>query len=161
MIEIFEIRIVRQETVWRCAFVVSLNTMPRKAFWEKGIRFECQGSGKCCTSRGSHGYVYVTLKDRQRFAAYFGISTVDFTRKYCQKTNGFFHLRDSVDDCVYLKGTQCSVYEARPTQCRTWPFWPENMSSRAWKKEVVDFCPGVGKGRVYDGDEIRQLLKDS
>eukprot|EP00961_Rhodomonas_salina_P046921 629705-Rhodomonas_salina.2 len=23
----------------------------------------------------------------------------------------------------------CSLYEARPKQCRTWPFWPENLAS--------------------------------
>jgi len=42
---------------------------------------------------------------------------------------------------------RCLVYEARPAQCRTWPFWPENMNARAWDREVVAFCPGVGKGR--------------
>ena len=28
-------------------------------------------------------------------------------------------------------------------QCRTWPFWPENMSSKAWTS-IAAFCPGVG-----------------
>ena len=27
----------------------------------------------------------------------------------------------------------CSIYRARPAQCRTWPFWPENLlSKRDW-----------------------------
>ena len=41
-------------------------------WWKDGIRFECQGSGKCCLSRGTHGYVYLTLEDRRRFARHFG-----------------------------------------------------------------------------------------
>jgi uncharacterized protein len=128
-------------------------------FLREGIRFECQGSGRCCTSRGAHGYVYLTLSDRKRFAKYFGISTAKFTRKYCRKTDGWFHLRHPENDCEFLKDKRCAVYEARPSQCRTWPFWPENMNAKAWRSDVASFCPGVGKGKVYSAEEIREILK--
>jgi hypothetical protein len=131
--------------------------MPEK-FWKKGIRFECQGTGRCCTSRGSYGYVYLTLKDRRRLAEHLKISTLSFTRRYCSKTSGHFHLKDFRKDCQFLKGKGCSVYEARPTQCRTWPFWPENMNARSWARDVVEFCPGIGKGRLYSEEEIQALL---
>lgn len=130
-----------------------------KKFIAEGIRFECQGTGQCCTSRGSHGFVYLSLKDRQRFAKFFKIPTAEFTRKYCEKSDGWFHLRESKDDCRFLDGKRCSVYEARPTQCRTWPFWPEHMSPRAWKREVVSLCPGVGKGRLYSKEEITEIVR--
>jgi len=131
----------------------------KKSFWAEGIRFECQGSGQCCTSRGSYGYVYLTLDDRRRFARHFKITTRAFTLKYCAKEDGFFFLRNLKDDCEFLKENRCGVYEARPSQCRTWPFWPENMGAKAWKKDVVDFCPGVGKGRLHSAEEISTLLK--
>ncbi len=127
-------------------------------FWKNGVRFECQGTGRCCTSRGSYGYVYLTLEDRRRLAGHLNISTYAFTRKYCLKTDGHFHLKDFKESCQFLEGKGCSVYEARPAQCRTWPFWPENMNAKSWAKEVVSFCPGVGKGRLYSPEEIQALL---
>lgn len=128
-------------------------------WWSKGIKFECQGSGKCCVSRGDYGYVYVTPKDRAALAKLFKISTRQFTLKYCGKDSDIWKLRDFTKSCVFLKGKMCGVYEARPTQCRTWPFWPENMSAKAWDKEVVSFCPGVNKGKVWAEKEIKQQLR--
>lgn len=124
------------------------------------MRWECQGSGKCCVSRGQYGYVYVTKADRRRFAKHFGISTTEFTKKYCEKDEGLFHLKEdpSKGECQFLVDNQCSVYEARPTQCRTWPFWPELMNAKSWNSEVKNFCPGVGKGRVWSASEIQNQL---
>lgn len=133
--------------------------MAKKKFWEDGIRFECQGTGRCCLSRGTYGYVYLHLKDRQRLAKHLKLSTSEFTRKYCKNTDGHFHLRDFKGPCQFLQGKACSIYEARPDQCRTWPFWPENMNARTWNTEVKTFCPGVGKGRLYSAEEIQELLK--
>lgn len=134
--------------------------MKTKEWWSDGVRFECQGSGKCCVSRGEYGYVYLTLPDRRRLAKFFGISTRGFTAKYCEKDRGvFWMLKGFGDACVFLKDKQCGVYEGRPTQCRTWPFWPENMSAKNWKSNVADFCPGVGKGRVWEESEIREHLE--
>lgn len=130
-----------------------------KSWWAEGIRFECQGSGKCCVSRGDYGYVYLTPKDRRNLAKHFGLSTREFTRQYCLKQDGYWTLRDFTKSCVFLKGKQCAVYEARPTQCRTWPFWPENMSAKAWDEAVTKFCPGMGKGKIWSAAEIRKQLK--
>jgi Fe-S-cluster containining protein len=38
------------------------------------------------------------------------------------------------DACAFLDGARCTVYEARPTQCRTFPFWKENLRRRgSWE----------------------------
>jgi Fe-S-cluster containining protein len=129
-------------------------------FWKEGIRFECQGTGRCCVSRGAFGFVYLTLADRQRLARHFKLKTLAFTRRHCDKTDGHFHLKKFKGPCPYLEGKACSVYEARPAQCRTWPFWPENMSARAWSAEVKRFCPGIGKGRLYTEAEILAILAE-
>lgn len=131
----------------------------KKPFWSDGIRFECQGTGRCCLSRGQYGYVYLTLADRQRLARGLGLTTSAFTRRYCAKTDGHVHLKHPDRDCPFVDGKRCGVYESRPAQCRTWPFWPENLNARTWTKEVAAFCPGVGKGRLYSADEIRELLR--
>jgi Fe-S-cluster containining protein len=65
-------------------------------------------------------------------------------------------------DCVFLRRDEkgrglCSIYPVRPTQCRTWPFWPENLSSkRAWitaKKRTP--CPGMDNGKLVPIHQIR------
>lgn len=132
----------------------------KREWWEDGVRFQCQGSGRCCVSRGEYGYVYLTLEERRKMAKFLKLSTSAFTRKYCQKTDGIYHLKDGDGpECIFLTGKRCSVYEVRPMQCRTWPFWPEVMNAKAWAKEVQAFCPGVGKGRLISGEEIRFILE--
>ncbi len=133
---------------------------PEIKFYENGLKFECQGSGKCCTSRGSYGYVYLTLADRKRFAAHFKLTTAAFTRKYCDKHDGHIHLKAPGADCAFLEGKRCGVYAARPSQCRTWPFWPENLTAKAWTKEVATFCPGVGKGKLHTKAEIEKIMAE-
>ncbi|MFZ3231279.1 MAG: YkgJ family cysteine cluster protein [Pseudobdellovibrio sp.] len=129
-------------------------------FYKDGLRFECQGSGQCCTSHGEYGFVYLTPEDRKRFAKFMKIRTAEFTKKYCDRTNGVWHLKEDPKrpDCMFLNGKRCSVYEGRPTQCRTWPFWNEVMNAKTWAKEVAAFCPGVGKGKLWSVKEIDAIL---
>lgn len=129
-------------------------------WWQKGVQFQCQGSGLCCTSRGEYGFVYLTRKDQKNIAKYLEMSLTDFRAKYCDQTQGIWHLREEPKrpDCIFLKGKSCGIYKARPTQCRTWPFWPEVMSAKAWAKEVKAYCPGVGKGPVISAQEISKNL---
>lgn len=137
-------------------------SLSKDEWWQKGIRFECQGSGKCCTSHGEYGFVFLTLEDRKRFAKFFKISSSAFTKKYCEKTDDTWHLKEDPKnpDCMFLKNKRCSTYEARPDQCRTWPFWPEVMKAKSWSKDVASFCPGVGKGRLVSGKEIEDSLRE-
>jgi len=130
-----------------------------KPWWADGVRFACQGSGRCCVSRGAYGYVYLTLEDRRRLAAALGLPTRRFTQLHCAKTDGYFHLKDDGPDCRFLVDRRCSVYEARPTQCRTWPFWPENMPARAWTA-IAAFCPGVGQGAKVPAARIEAVLQE-
>lgn len=131
-------------------------------FYKKGLRFQCQGSGNCCTSHGEFGFVFLTIDDRRRFAKHLKLSTAAFTRKYCDLKDGVWHLKEDKKnpDCMFLANKRCSVYEARPTQCRTWPFWPEVMNAKSWGKEVASFCPGVGKGQLWSKTEIEKIMAE-
>ncbi len=129
-----------------------------RRFYKDGIRFECQGDGKCCVTRGKYGYVYLSFGDRKRLAVHFNISTTEFTERYTRKTDGMYELKYTGKDCPFFESNRCSVYEARPWQCRTWPFWNENMNTTTWEKEVSPYCPGVGKGRLYTEQEISDIL---
>jgi len=38
--------------------------------------------------------------------------------------------------CVFLENNQCSIYNARPVQCRTYPFWPSILvDEESWNDE--------------------------
>lgn len=129
-------------------------------WWATGVRFACQGSGRCCTARDGYGYVYVDLEDRRRLAEALSMSTSAFTRAHCEQNDyGDWYLSGPESDCRFLEGRQCRVYAGRPTQCRTWPFWPENMDPEVWDTEVAPFCAGVGKGERVPGEEIQRTLR--
>ena len=132
-----------------------------KKIYEKGIKFQCQGSANCCVSRGSYGFVFLSIKDLLKLAKFFKISLIDFKRKYCHTTNDFVHLKEirTNGECIFLKNNKCSVYKFRPTQCKTWPFWPENMNVKMWNNEIVNFCLGIGKGKLINKEKIDKLLK--
>jgi len=120
----------------------------RKSFYKDGIRFECQGSGKCCITRGKYGDVYISFKDRKRLAAHLGISANAFTAKYAKKTDGRYHIKKIDKNCLFYRERRCSVYDARPWQCRT----------DLWEVEVASYCPGVGTGMLYSAEEIEEIL---
>jgi Fe-S-cluster containining protein len=105
------------------------------------------------------GNVWLTLADRQRLAGTLGLPTATFTRRYCERVDDQWRIRDTGPDCTFLKDSSCSVYEGRPTQCRTWPFWPENMTAKKWTA-VATFCPGVGKGPVIPRARIEAILQE-
>ena len=79
---------------------------------EKGIRFECQGSGNCCVSRGTYGFVYLSKKDIKKLSDGFKITEQNFVKNYCQKTDGFIHLKELKKNnvnCIFLKDNKSSL----------------------------------------------------
>lgn len=130
----------------------------KSEWWRTGVRFECQECGKCCGFKGEAGYVYLSIVDRRRLAACLGLPTARFTKIHCARTDGFIHLRQEGSECHFLRDGACSVYEARPSQCRTWPFRPDVIRAKTWKREVAGFCPGVGRGRIWTEQEIQDRL---
>ena len=133
--------------------------MTRNIF-STGIRFQCQGSSNCCVSRGSYGFVYLSKKDILRLAKYTDLPIKDFINLYCDKTDGFVHFKErrKNGECQFLEKKRCSIYAARPTQCRTWPFWDENMKTKIWNKEMQSFCPGIGKGEIIQPSQIEKYI---
>ena len=131
-----------------------------KEIFKKGINFKCQGSSNCCVSRGSYGYVYLSKKDLTNIAKYLNISINLFEKNYCEYSNGYLHLKEINTNgyCQFLENKKCTIYTARPIQCRTWPFWNENMNAKKWNKEIVKFCPGIGKGKLISISKIKKII---
>ncbi len=117
--------------------------MSDNPWYREGLSFKCTGCGDCCT--GAPGYVWLTDADITRFATHFKMDEESFLRRHARYINGRYSLKEmpKTFSCVFLKERACTVYEARPIQCRTFPWWPENVSSpEAWNA-LSKSCEGV------------------
>lgn len=129
----------------------------RLPWYRDGLRFTCTQCGNCCTGEG---YVWLSRGDAVRLADGMNMEVGEFLLRYGRIAQGAIALLDKGPhhDCVFLgEDRRCTVYESRPQQCRSWPFWPSNLtSSRAWK-EVQTRCPGAGKGELHTLEEIQGI----
>ncbi len=131
--------------------------MSSKPWYREGLSFSCTRCGDCCT--GAPGYVWVEPTEIDALAKHLGLSVDNFGERYLRKVGRRYSLIEKPGgDCVFFdKG--CSVYPARPTQCRTFPFWRSNLKSeRAWD-ELADECPGIGQGKLFPVEEIEVLKR--
>jgi uncharacterized protein len=139
------------------------NCEPEKKPWYAGgLAFECTQCGDCC-SGPDEGYVWVTPSEVIALAEKIGMADrlEEFEDKFTRQVGTERSLVEYSDgDCIFLdpdtKG--CTVYEARPVQCRTWPFWKSNVRSpKAWS-QTAKSCPGCNHGKVYSLTEIKASL---
>ena len=103
---------------------------------------ECEG--RCCT--GESGYIWLNPKEMENIANLLELKFDEFTSRYVKKVGYKYSLIEKKNgdnyECIFFdsKLKRCSIYEARPKQCRTFPFW-ENFKKNI--DEVVKECPGI------------------
>ncbi len=112
-------------------------------WFSEGLRFKCTGCGKCCT--GSPGYVFLSNQDLEKFSDHFGLTREEFTEKYTRLVDGQYALLDrpGSGDCIFLKDKQCTAYDARPIQCRTFPWWIHHLREPSDWEEAATRCEGI------------------
>ena len=103
------------------------------------------------TAVGARRPAASTPADRRSSASQAGSNfhSASFGTKYMLKNlDGAPSLRIRRNgDCIFWDGG-CTVYSVRPRQCRTFPFWPENIDSRESWNAVKETCHGAGKGKA-------------
>ncbi|MEZ5332455.1 MAG: YkgJ family cysteine cluster protein [Thermoanaerobaculia bacterium] len=134
--------------------------MSSSPWYGDGLRFTCSRCGRCCTIPG---YVWVVEEEITRLAERLGLSRDEFGKRYLRRVGRRLSLIETAGfECVFWSAESgCTVYEDRPRQCRTFPFWPENVESPEEWATVVEECPGAGEGRLYTPQEIVRLGKGS
>ena len=128
-------------------------------WYQDGLRFECTRCGNCCT--GPPGFVWVTAEEVAAIAEFRGESVAEVTAVYTRAVDGQRSLREKANgDCIFFdRAAGCTVYPARPRQCRTWPFWESNVATpQAWERTCA-VCPGSGRGELIPAEEITRRLK--
>jgi Fe-S-cluster containining protein len=133
----------------------------RRYFFDGGLRFECTQCGQCCT--GSPGAVRVSEVELDALAKLRGVPREEFVRDFVRTIPGIGpSLIERADgSCIFFADGKCSVYPARPAQCRTYPFWLKNLrSEEAWHR-AARACPGIGTGPYRDREEILRTVGES
>ncbi|MBA4694906.1 MAG: YkgJ family cysteine cluster protein [Candidatus Poseidoniales archaeon] len=136
-----------------------------RPWWMDGVPFQCQPDcGKCCDEPG--GIVYLRPDDARIMASHHQMGVQEWLDRDCRQTiDGRWILKSDpiTDICIYLdENKKCTVYQARPAQCKSFPFWAENVrSERSWKRTVSE-CPGLDSedAIIIDGNTIRMKIID-
>jgi Fe-S-cluster containining protein len=151
-------------------------------WYADGLKFTCTQCGNCCG--GAPGFVWVNRDDVVRIADFLQITPEEMVERYCRKINGRWSLNEgpgpgSEYDCTFLReekvsrrspdggGTiklarrYCSVYAVRPLQCRTWPFWRENLTSRRMWDHSAERCHGMNHGKRHFTREQVDAIRDA
>lgn len=128
-----------------------------------GLRFACTCCGNCCT--GPEGFVLVSDAEALALARRLDLPAAEFLERYTRMLPEGRSLTERLTefghDCVFLDRDAvpgravCGVYEDRPAQCRTWPFWKALLRSPgAWRRARA-ICPGMDTGPRHDPATIR------
>ena len=101
--------------------------------------------GNCCI--GESGYIWITQEEIEILAKNLNLTKKETISQYLFKQNYKYSIREKKISrnnyaCIFfdLEKKRCSIYESRPSQCRTFPFWDyfkENI------EEVKLECPAI------------------
>jgi Fe-S-cluster containining protein len=104
----------------------------------------------CSTCRGTccrwGGYVWITEEEMIQIAAFRGMELGVFADTYLRAAYGKLSLQDRLIDgeCVCCMfdpyENKCTIYEHRPSQCRTFPFWKGYQDNY---QDLLEYCPGI------------------
>ena len=139
----------------------ALEALERGPWFAGGLRFACTGCGACCT--GPAGAVYLSERDLKRLCAALDVSREAFVARYTRSMDGQLALADKTgsEECVFLEGTACGVYAARPEQCRTYPFWLMNILTPEDWEATAAVCEGIdhAEAEVVSGEAVLEQCR--
>jgi Fe-S-cluster containining protein len=138
--------------------------MADRPFYADGLKFSCTRCSTCC--RRESGFVYLSENDLSRLANKFGMDYNAFVKTWCRWVQ-FTQDRERLSlkeksnfDCIFWN-TECTVYNARPLQCRTFPFWDNVICSpQAWNA-TGENCPGINSGKLHSREEIEGFINQT
>lgn len=132
-------------------------------WYKDGLRFKCTECGKCCT--GTPGFVWISEEEMEGMAAALNISVDLFKRRYTRQRDNRYALVEKKNkndeyDCIFLKDKKCEVYQNRPQQCRTFPWWPENLNTEESWRLAAQECEGINdEAPLVPYEQIVQIKK--
>ena len=118
---------------------------------EHGYDFGFDGSkcaecgGNCCI--GESGYIWITIDEIEKLASFLKIPVERVFERYLQKFGYRFSIKENQLSeenyaCVFfdIEQKKCTIYDVRPSQCRSFPFWEHFKTNQ---NEVKEECPAI------------------
>lgn len=134
------------------------------------INFNCNKCGTCCMGNSVHMLMLNPI-DVILLARHANKSTMNYLLQdtfldtiqiegNLEKQYIIVRLKYENDKCIYYKNNRCSIYEIRPTICRTYPLAIRNINPLQTKNPIDFICNtnGLCKNIEIDGSGI--LVKD-
>ena len=105
--------------------------------------------------------MYLTEQDLVQAAKFLGLTPEVFESRYIYRTRHLLRLRKPPrSQCHFLQAGGCGIHPAKPTQCRTFPFWPDLIGNEDEWRETKRYCPGIGKGAFVPLAEVERSLAE-
>ena len=130
-------------------------------WYKDGLRFVCTKCSDCCNVW--EGAVWLVGDDVPVLAKYLNMSEQEVIDNYTNKNlEDLVIQRKPNGECpLFKEGVGCSVHEAKPNQCRTYPFMRLMEGSREDWDKLTAKCPGANQGPLITADEITARIKMS
>jgi len=136
----------------------------KTSWYIAGLHFECIQCSHCC-SGPQQGFIWITAPEIKFLADFLKISVKQLRQKYLMRIG----IRKTIiedpttKDCIFLKNIdgrkKCSIYPVRPNQCRTWPFWSDNLTTPSAWNHTAKKCSGINRGKFYSFSKIEKIRK--
>jgi hypothetical protein len=140
--------------------MVLVNDNNKYLWYAAGLHFECLQCGRCC-SGPAEGYIWVSRPEIRLIAHHLNMPVGKLKKEFLKRVGLRMTIIEDMHsrDCVFLrqsdKGKVCMIYPVRPRQCRSWPFWPGNLTAPDSWNTAAHKCPGVNRGEIYTPEQIQ------
>ncbi|HDZ5372483.1 TPA: YkgJ family cysteine cluster protein [Campylobacter jejuni] len=101
--------------------------------------------GKCCT--GESGNIFASKEELEALRKHLNLESKEFAEKYLRKVGFKMSFKEvECEDgfaCIFFdtQKRNCSIYDFRPKQCRTFPFWEYfKTHQKELEKECIGIC---------------------
>lgn len=105
------------------------------------IQFTCLQCGECCKV----GFIYLKKGEAEKIASHLNLSLREFKKQHTRYLflQGRVMKWDDNSACPFIKDNKCGIYEARPSQCATWPYWTRLEQSEYELNRAKEYCKGI------------------
>jgi len=109
--------------------------------FDQSACISCKGS--CCRWGG---YVWINQDEMEEIAKARGMDLGVFADTYVRAAYGNLSLQERLINgeqmCCFFDpyDSNCNIYDHRPKQCRTFPFWEQYLDGFS---KLLEICPGV------------------
>lgn len=102
---------------------------------QKLQKFQCRRCNLCCQQPGC---VNITVEESENIAQFLNVDPYVFVNEYCEvyDRRKLVLKKNEDESCVFLTPEGCSIYEARPGQCRDFPVKWRTLRS-------FEYCEGL------------------